>query len=139
MLDCIILGDSIAVGTHSVKTECVEYAKSGWTTWQWNQKFIDREHKDLTAHTVVISLGTNDYKGIKTYDELRKMRSAVKADRVFWIMPPCNEKFCKPDINYIVQTIAGNFGDKLITTHKLQNDRIHPSWAGYKELSEEIR
>lgn len=136
MLDCLILGDSIAVGTANIRKECVSYSIGGYNTWQWNRKF---QSKDLTANTVIISLGTNDHKGVNTFKELETMRKKVVADNVFWILPPCNSKFCKPHVNEVVEIIAKNYGDRIIKTDRLQNDAIHPSWAGYKELAERTK
>jgi lysophospholipase L1-like esterase len=139
MLECLIIGDSIAVGTANVRQECVSYSKGGWNSWQWNKHYIVKEKKDLTAQNVIISLGTNDHKGVKTFDELMFMRRNVTAGRVYWILPPCNDKFCKPSVNEIVEIIAKNFGDTIISTKRLQADAIHPSWAGYKELAEQSK
>lgn len=139
MLECLIIGDSIAVGTATVRQKCVSYSKGGWNTWQWNRHYIVKEKKDLTAQNVIISLGTNDHKGVKTFDELMYMRRNVSAGRVYWILPPCNDKFCKPSVNEIVEIIAKNFGDTIISTKRLQADAIHPSWAGYKELAEQSK
>ena len=139
MLECLIIGDSIAVGTANVRQECVSYSKGGWNSWQWNKHYIVKEKKDLTAQNVIISLGTNDHKGVKTFDELMYMRRNVTAARVYWILPPCNDKFCKPSVNEIVEIIAKNFGDTIISTKRLQTDAIHPSWAGYKELAEQSK
>ena len=139
MLECLIIGDSIAVGTANVRQECVSYSKGGWNSWQWNKHYIVKEKKDLTAQNVIISLGTNDHKGVKTFDELMYMRRNVTAGRVYWILPPCNDKFCKPSVNEIVEIIAKNFGDTIISTKRLQADAIHPSWAGYKELAEQSK
>ena len=41
MIDCLILGDSIAVGTHQFKPECSAVAKGGINTWQFK---IGRAH-----------------------------------------------------------------------------------------------
>lgn len=136
MLECLIIGDSIAVGTANVRKECVSYSIGGYNTNQWNKKFID---KNLTAGTVIISLGTNDHSGVHTFKELSAMRSRVTADRVYWILPPCNDKFCKPNVNEIVEIIARSRGDTVIKTNRLQKDAVHPSWAGYKELAEKTR
>ena len=133
MLDCLILGDSIAVGTAHVRQECVSYSTGGLNTWQWNKKYKDA---DLTAKSVIISLGTNDHKYVKTRVELEAMRARVKAERVYWIMPPCNDNFCKPAVNEVVKSIAEANGDFIIGTKRVQTDSIHPSWAGYKELAE---
>ena len=136
MIECLILGDSIAVGTATVRQECVSYSTGGYNTWQWNRKYAD---KNLSAASVIISLGTNDHKGVNTERELMKMRGRIDAKQVYWIMPPCNERFCKQDINKIVETIARQFGDAIIRTDRVQRDAIHPSWAGYKELAERSR
>lgn len=135
-MDCLIIGDSIAVGIASERKECISYSVGGLNTWQWNKRFIA---KDLTARSVIISLGTNDHKHIKTLQELESIRSRVEAERVYWILPPCNSKFCKPNVNEIVETIAKKRGDFVIKTDRLQTDAIHPSWVGYKELAEKSR
>ena len=136
MLDCLIIGDSIAVGTANVRKECVSYSVGGLNSKQWNRKFLNR---DLTARSVIISLGTNDHYGVNTFRELESMRERVDANRVYWILPPCNPKFCKPTVNDIVEIIAKSWGDVIIKTDQLQADAIHPSWAGYKELAEKTR
>jgi lysophospholipase L1-like esterase len=132
----MIIGDSIAVGVARERPECVSYSTGGLNTWQWNKKYGD---KVLASPAVIISLGTNDHKGVHTFNELSKMRHNVTADRVFWILPPCNDKFCKPDVNKIVEIIARSRGDTVIKTDRLQKDKIHPSWSGYKELAEKTK
>ena len=67
MFDCLILGDSIAVGTANYRKECVSYSVGSINTWQWNKKFVNN---DLKARTVIISLGTNDHTGINTFRDL---------------------------------------------------------------------
>jgi len=136
MLECLIIGDSIAVGVAQQRPECVSYSTGGLNTWQWNKKYSD---KVLASPAVIISLGTNDHKGVKTLSELTAMRNRVTAERVFWILPPCNDKFCKSEINEWVKTLANSRGDMIITTKRLQADAIHPSWAGYKELANQTR
>lgn len=136
MLECLIIGDSIAVGTAMVRKECTSYSIGGYNTRQWNKKFVNAE---LNAKTVIISLGTNDHDGVNTFRELDAMRRRVEADRVYWILPPCNDKFCKLYVNEIVEIIAKNWGDYVIGTKKLQADAIHPSRTGYKELAEKTR
>jgi lysophospholipase L1-like esterase len=128
MIDCLIIGDSIAVGTAQARPECIAYAKGGWNTWQWNKEFLKN---DLSAKTVIISLGSNDHKGVRTKAELQRIREkvGVKA-RVFWILPAI-----KPDIQQIVNDMAKEYGDVVLPINKLQSDKIHPSWAGYKEIA----
>jgi lysophospholipase L1-like esterase len=131
MLDCLILGDSIAVGTHQFRPDCVAYAKGGWNTWQWNKDYLKN---DLSAKTVIISLGSNDHQGVKTLKELETMRAKVKADRVFWILPAIKEP-----IQHIVREVAVKYGDTVLPIIRLQKDGVHPSWAGYKDLAEKTK
>ena len=132
MLSCLILGDSIAVGTKMfAPKECVSYAQGGINSWQWNKKW---GRTSLEARIVVISLGTNDHDGVKTDAELRNIRSRIHGTRVIWIMPPCNMKFCKLGVNAMVRSVELSYGDRVISTTYLQPDNIHPSWRGYKEL-----
>lgn len=131
MIDCMIIGDSIAVGTQQFRKECVAYATGGLNSKQWNNKY---RTADLTAGTMIISLGTNDHDGVNSFKELLAMRERVTAERVYWIMPPV-----KPHIQAMVEIIANNFNDTIITTKRLQADKIHPSWAGYKELGDAAR
>ena len=142
MLDCLILGDSIAVGTHAVKQECVAFAKGGINAWQFNKNYVDGRQTKFGADVVVISLGSNDHKYIKTEDELLKLRSKITAQRVYWILPAGNLKASEVSIQYIqviVKEIAEKNGDIVIPIKRLQKDGIHPSWAGYKEIAEQVK
>lgn len=141
MLDCLVMGDSIAVGvarTHELQT-CYTYAKGGINSWQFNKTYVDTHKNDFGAEVVILSLGTNDHKGVKTEAELLKTRAKIKAQRVYWIMPPCNDTFCKPSVNEAVKQVAAKYGDFIITTKRLQADQIHPSTAGYKELANDAK
>lgn len=132
MLECLIMGDSIAVGTHMFKKECVSYSKGGINSWQYNKQYVEPRNNVFDAGVVIISLGSNDHKGVKTYNELYKIRSNVKGQRVYWVLPN-PELFPKQADD--VKLIAISFGDQIIQTNRYQPDRVHPSWAGYKEIA----
>jgi len=131
MLECLVLGDSIAVGLHQQIPQCDSLSKGGWNTAQWNRDYLKY---DLTAQTVIISLGSNDHKHVRTQEELEKLRIKVQAHRVFWILPAI-----KPDIQEIVKKVAAQHGDTVVPITRLQTDKIHPSWAGYKELARVVK
>jgi len=131
MLDCLIVGDSIAVGTQHFKPECRAIAKGGINSFQWNKK---NGNQSLGAKVVVISLGSNDHEGVRTLWELQQIRSRVHADRVYWIMPAI-----KPNIQNMVKLVAEDYGDMVLPINRLQPDKVHPSWAGYRELAEQIK
>ncbi len=139
MIDCIVLGDSIAVGTHTQRHECTSYAKGGINSWQWNKLYAD---KDLTAGTVIISLGTNDHKFIKTERELLTMRERVNSKKVFWILPVGNSPesgVSLEEIQNTIKRIATKYNDIVLPITRVQSDGIHPSWAGYKELATQTK
>lgn len=131
MLECLILGDSIAVGTYHFRKECAVVAKGGINSWQFNR---DNPGK-FFSNTVIISLGSNDHKGVNTRKELENLRARVTAkNRVYWILPAI-----KADIQHIVQDIANKNNDIVLSITRLQPDGIHPSWAGYKQLGEQAK
>lgn len=134
MIDCMIIGDSIAVGTAMTRKECVSYAKGGWNSWQWNKDYLAKASAE-PARTVIISLGANDHKGVKTEAELRKMREAVKGDRVFWIDPGQDRK---PVPHDAIVRIAREYGDTVLPRPQghMSADGVHPTGRGYKILGE---
>ena len=131
MIDCLILGDSIAEGTQQFRPKCIAYAKSGINSSQWNKQ---NANKNLSAKTVIISLGSNDHAGVRTLWELQQLRTRVDADKVFWILPAI-----KPDIQQMVQMIAKDHGDIVLPIENLHADKVHPSWSGYRKLAEQTK
>jgi hypothetical protein len=129
MIECLIVGDSIGVGVAKERPECVAYVKGGINSKQWLDKNI--QNTPLQARHVIISLGSNDHKWIKTEEELRTIRKLTNAQRVFWVMP--SNKF--PEAQSAVWHIANEYHDTILKTERMQQDNVHPSWAGYKEIA----
>lgn len=143
MIDCLILGDSIAVGTAKYRPECVVMAKGGINSQQWRKQYLERDSGALpAARTVIISLGSNDHKHVRTILELQAIRRAVNAEHVFWILPHGNNPASGTDIEWIqsfVKVVAAENNDVILPITRVQTDKIHPSWAGYKELAEQTK
>ena len=135
MLECLIVGDSIAVGTAMARPECVSLSKGGINSSQWNRQ---NANNNITAKAVIISLGANDHRGVKTEDELRRLRAAVKADKVFWIDPGQDRK---PVPHDAIIRIAREYGDTIIARPKnhMSADGVHPTGRGYKVIAEQTR
>ena len=127
MIDCLILGDSIAVGISQYRPECVSYAKVGINSQRWNKTYI---HKDLRANITTISLGSNDHETIHSFKELLILRESIDSDEVFWVMPAINK-----NVQDNIRIIAKAFRDTILYIPELSKDGVHPTSRGYKILA----
>ncbi len=136
MLDCLILGDSLAVGVGQIRTECVTRAKSGINSYDYVNRHILHTQGNTQAKTVIISLGSNDFKNINTYHELDTLRQLVKADRVYWILPNIKEEKRRA-----VSLVAEKYKDFVIDArqHDTSTDQVHPTYKGYKSIAEKTK
>ena len=135
MLECLIIGDSIGVGVSQVRTECAAIVKSGINSAKWKDTNI---HKLQPAKVLIISLGANDVKNHNTEENVRQIRKAAKADKVYWILP--NENL-KPKAVSDVSKVASEFGDTIIERPKtdMSADNVHPTGKGYRKLAEKTK
>lgn len=131
MLECLILGDSLGVGLHRVRPQCALYAHVGINSKQYNRRWGGEFFSDV----VIISLGSNDHRGINTTAELKRLRDRVVAKtRVVWIMPAGNvERERYQTIRSAVYSIAEQHGDMVVDAHPqyMAKDGIHPTRTGY--------
>jgi lysophospholipase L1-like esterase len=136
MLECLILGDSLAVGVGQIRTECVTRAKSGINSYDYVNRHIFYTKGNTSAKTVIISLGSNDTAKINTFEELDTLRQLVDADRVYWIVPAI-----KKDKQAAVWAVANKYRDTVINArnHDLSPDGVHPTYKGYKSISNQTR
>ena len=128
MLDCLILGDSIAKGVSQIRTECVAFVQSGINSRDYNDTY---GKKVKSAKTTIISLGSNDYTNLNTEVELVALRSRINEGRVFWILPPV-----KPQKQNLVREVARSYGDIVVHIPELSPDKVHPTYKGYRQLGE---
>jgi lysophospholipase L1-like esterase len=136
MLECLILGDSLAVGVGQVRTECVTRAKSGINSYDYVNRYLLHTKGDTQAKHVIISLGSNDTAKINTFEELDTLRQLVQADRVYWILPNIKETKRKA-----VWEVARKYNDFIIDARGVDRspDTVHPTYNGYKELAKQTK
>ena len=136
MLECLILGDSLAVGVGQIRQECTTRAKSGVNSYDYVNRHIWHTNGNNQAKTIIISLGSNDTQNINTFEELNTLRQLVQADRVYWILPAIKEEKRKA-----VWAVANKHHDHVIETrnHDLSPDRVHPTGKGYKTISNQTK
>lgn len=130
MIECLILGDSIAVGIHDYANHCKRKAEIGINSDTFVRKYIKH---DLSADTVVISLGTNDSPDMLTYRSLHKLRKNIVANKVYWILP-IKDTMARDH----VEIVAAENNDIVLKIPYVSKDGIHPSSAGYHRLGELI-
>lgn len=136
MLECLILGDSLAVGVGQIRKECVTHAVSGINSYDYFNRFIMYTKGDTHAKTAIISLGSNDIASLDTYEELDNLRQQVTAERVYWILPNIKESKRKA-----VWMVAKKYNDYVIDArnHPRSPDHVHPTYKGYKGIADETR
>jgi lysophospholipase L1-like esterase len=136
MLECLIMGDSLAVGVGQVRTECVTRAKSGINSYDYVNRHLLHTKGDTQAKSVIISLGSNDTEKMNTFEELDTLRQLVAADRVYWILPNIKETKRKA-----VLAVARKYNDHVIDARGVDRspDAVHPTHNGYKELAKQTK
>jgi lysophospholipase L1-like esterase len=129
MIECLILGDSIAVGIAQHRPDCVTHAKVGITSHKWNQVY---GKINVEAKTVIISLGSNDSNAELTLKEITALRKRIGEDtQVFWVLPAHNHQMQKA-----IYIVAEDFRDGVLGIEKTTKDRVHPTAKEYKRLAE---
>lgn len=130
-MSCLIIGDSIAKGVADIRKDCTAYVQSGINSHDWYRKYYN---KPLWAATVVISLGSNDTKNIRTRDELTSIRQNIDPDaRVLWILP----KIEKDWVRDAIMMVAGNYGDDVLEIME-SADGVHPTARGYRAIGKQF-
>lgn len=128
MLECAILGDSIAVGVSLKTPACYRQAVGGISS----QKYATAYTKNISANHVLISLGSNDSPTTDTYANLKKIRARVTATKVTWLLSSNNKKAREDVIR-----LAKEYKDDVLEINLLSKDKVHPTPDGYKALSNE--
>ena len=131
--DCMILGDSIAVGVSSILAKdqylkCETIAKVGRPT----SEVLSHAPMSIDARTVIISTGSNDAK-IRPY-QYSNLRNRIYGN-VTWLLPAKHQ-----DARAIINEIARTHGDRVIDLAALPlSDGIHPTRSTYQTVAKELR
>lgn len=127
MIECLVIGDSIAVGIGSQLTQCKTIANVGISS----KKFVTH-HKYLPqSNETIISLGSND--GQANYRSyLISLRKNIKG-KVIWILPNNNVK-----TRSIIVAIANQYSDRIVYLSKYKSvDGVHPK--SYNQIAKDIK
>lgn len=127
--DCLVLGDSIAVGTaqHLILEDgsrCLSSAKVGRPTIE----VLRVAPVAIEARNVVISTGSNDAKPTRAPFVL--LRSRIYGS-VTWLLPAQ-----QAEARAIIRKIAADYGDGVIDLTSLPlADGIHPTTSSYRQIA----
>jgi hypothetical protein len=111
MIDCIAIGDSIAVGTGKALS-CEVRAHVGWPS----SKIINLAN-GAKAELCIISAGSNDPNNPKLLLNLKTIRGKIDCVKVVWILP------VNPKASSTVRKAAA--GDKVVSFTP-GKDNVHP-------------
>lgn len=133
MIECLILGDSIAVGIGQMRPECIVQAKSGINSEDYANSLF-RHFELIHAKKTIISLGSNDAY-VESYDPMLALRELLEGD-VIWILSSNNE-----ESRFAALTIARQFGDDVVDVRSfpMSKDNVHPTTTGYKMIAENTK
>lgn len=134
-MNCLTIGDSIAVGVsrvaqHDKYLKCGVLAHVGDTTKQVLEKYADADVDGVLPLTV-ISVGSNDDKNKTHLTEYITLRNKFHG-KVIWIMP-ANNHLAEDEI----KLVSREFQDKIIYFIP-GPDKIHPTALGYRFLVTQI-
>lgn len=122
---CLILGDSLAVGIGIFKKECQQISKVGISSHLFIQQTLPM------ANAVLISLGSNDQKD--TEANITTLRSYYRTAKVTWIAPIKNGP-----ARQAVIAVSRQYGDTILDAQQYETakDGIHPTMYGYRAMAQ---
>ncbi|MGF7151361.1 hypothetical protein FHS96_005024 [Sphingomonas zeicaulis] len=123
MLECLILGDSIARGTGQAVNAlydpgCDVQAEQSAST----ERVLTWQKPDKYYGTIIVAVGSNDAASRRLSDRLARLRQSLATRKVVWLLP-----YARPQA-YAVRSIAARYGDRVIDLATFRSrDRVHPT------------
>ena len=128
MIECMILGDSIAQGVARWRPQCAQITQQGVNTSSFNNRLA----QSVEARHVLISLGSYDADVPDLSRHLTQIRNRVIHGEVTWLLSANNAQSAEQ-----VQQIARSHGDRVIQVKVVVGpDSVHPSTSGYHRLNQ---
>jgi len=126
MLECLVLGDSIAVGVGQNLPQCETIAKVGLSSSQ-----VLASVKAVSKDIVVVSVGSNDPKNPELLRNVRALRAKINAKYVVWLLP------YDRSASGVINQVANSNRDFVVNLRDYTTkDGVHPT--NYKILAKEL-
>ena len=128
MLECLIIGDSIAVGVAQYMQQCELQGKIGITSTVYVKTFQVKQ-----ANVTIISLGSNDL-GYNPHESMEKIRQQI-TNNVVWLISANSIEGALAALK-----LAKQYNDQVIRVDSVEmsTDNVHPTPKGLKQLSQKI-
>ena len=133
MLECLILGDSLAQGAAAALARTAHATCDVVATQGIGSAAILRSTPKRAYETAVISAGSNDPNNPNLTDNLVAIRRTLSTSRVVWIAP------YNRSVANLVADLARYFGDSLVDIAETPavRDGLHPQ--SYRRLADLLR
>lgn len=126
-MDCAYIGDSIAVGLEQLDNDCAVYARVGASSEFITQRYSNADAEDY----VVISMGSNDPNNPRLIRNAERLRRAITARRVVWILP------YNRTASGSIAAVARRFRDTVVDLRPVPSrDGVHPN---YRTVNRQIQ
>lgn len=126
MFECLIVGDSIAVGVSRQLPKCHRQAIGGVSSAKYAKAYT----RKLDAKRTLISIGSNDLATVDSYADMKLIRSRVTG-KVTWLLSAN-----KPKANETARRVAKENGDDVLEIKPyVGKDGVHPTAANYKKIA----
>lgn len=128
---CLVLGDSIAVGTHQALASqgivCERHARVGISS-----SVIEDYPVMTSADTVIISAGSNDNPNLNNVPTYERLRAKYAGKKIIWILPRSRT------LAHQVLQVAGKYRDAYVDGISFQPaDRLHPKY--YSSMARAVK
>lgn len=132
MFECLIIGDSIAVGTAAavnprIRTACEVQARESITV----EKVLAWPRSGKIYHAIIVAIGSNNAPGPGLQDAIEQLRARLKGLRVIWVLP-----YARPQA-YAIRSVAVRHSDEALDLLQFPStDRVHPS--DYRDVARRL-
>lgn len=122
MFECLILGDSIGVGTAKALVARYAIRCDVMAVERASAEQISAWRKPARRYGMsILAMGSNDSPGARLAGNLFKIRSSITTRRVIWLLPYSRQTA------QVVNKVAVTFGDESVDLGRFATrDRIHP-------------